>query len=363
MASTALNYLNTFTPCEGEIRSISDLINDSILRYGDLGQLVTLHYNVNQGDGIGYVGQFDMLGQNAAICNPTWDHTNLAASKKEWALGPFMVKEEMCADDFENTIFRYTMNTGTERADLTNTDLMNIIVRPKLEQGILDGVWRVVWHGDTAFQIQSAGGIFSNNLAGQDVYFNMTDGLWKRLFTAVPTGSANHVTIAANSAASAAEQYDDIFEEGIASGIFRNLILRSSPILRQQENKVIICTQTLADALAQDLIRSNPGSQGQWDALFDGSLVTATRFMGIDIMASPKLDEMIQLYNNLGDTYYLPHRAVFASKSMLNVGLEDSSLTPNLDVWFDKNSQTVKMLARTRIGTQTLEDGLISMAY
>lgn len=361
MASLGYNDIKDFTQCDRVL--LRDLINMSVLQYGDLSLLMEINYNVLKGAKLGFIGRIDLLGENAPICNPDWNASTIPTEEKEWNMGPFMIKETICADDYDKTIAKYELNRGTSRADMTNTDIVSLVLFPAVEQGAIDGVMRVVFHADTAFATQTDGGIFSNSLQGQDKYFNMTDGLWKQLFTAVPTGSAHYTAIAANSSASAAAQYADIFQPGVATGIFRDLIYKASPILRQQPDAQIMCTQSLADALAADIIQSNVGSAGQWDAMFDGSLTTATRFLGVPILANPKLDEMIQRFNNLGATYYRPHRAVFAAKSQLNAGFQGDSLVPDIDIWFDRNSQTTKMLARTEIGVLTVQDDIISMAY
>lgn len=361
MASLGYNYINTFTDCDRVL--LRDLVNMSVLQYGDLSLLLEVNLGVLKGDKMGFVGRIDMIGENAPMCDPDWNTTNIAAEEKTWNLGPFMITETICADDYDKTIARYTMRTQTERADLTGTDIVTIVLFPAVEQGTIDGIWRCIFHGDTAFATVTDGGIFSNTLQGQDKFFNMTDGLWKQLFTAVPTGSEHHVPIAANEATSKAAQYADIFQPGVATGIFRNLIYQASPILRQQPDAQIIATQSLADALAADILQSNVGSAGQWDAMFDGSLTTATRFLGVPILANPKLDEMIQRYNDLGATYYRPHRAVYAAKQQLNAGFQGDSLLPDIDIWFDRNSQKTKMLARTELGVLTIQDDIISMAY
>lgn len=365
MASTGYNDIKDFTVCEEDIRDLRELVRLTNLDYGSITEILTVEFGVWNGKSTGYLGRMGMVGKNKEMCRPDWDATPIKTSKGVWELGPAMITEEICADDFIDTIVKWSMNTGTEKADMSNGDYMNIVIEPALVEAQEDMVWRIAMHAETDAQLVSAGGHISNQVDGVATnleFFNMTDGIWKRLFEAVPTTSPKYVQIAANQETTKAAQMNAILADGVATGIFDRLIYGADARLLQQGDKMIVCTWQLASALERDIEAGNKGSELQWEHIFNGQLA-ATRYRGMTIIAVPKLDEMIQRYNDAGDTFFLPHRAWFASKRQMRLGFEGDSILANLDIWFSRDDQVTRILARDEMGTAIIEPDLVSAAY
>jgi hypothetical protein len=131
--------------------------------------------------------------------------------------------------------------------------------------------------------------------------------------------------------------------------------------LRQKSDKILLVTQTLADALAIDIKTNNKGSNLQWESLFDG-FVSATQYNGQTILALPIWDEMIQSFENTGTKWNKPHRAVFASKETLKGGVESNNMLADLQIFFSQKDQKNYLLAKDKAGTLTWEDELIMFA-
>jgi hypothetical protein len=177
-----------------------------------------------------------------------------------------------------------------------------------------------------------------------------------------PTGSGQHVPVSANSAPTYAQQRAGILSLGVASGIFDRLIYDANMKLRQRSDRFILCTQSMADALARDIKRSNVGSDLQFDSLF-GGLVHATVYNGEKILALPKWDEMIRLFNDTGTAWFAPHRAVFATKSNLLAGTDGNAFLSDLEIWFNRETRMVPIYGRCNLGTMVWEDDLVQFAY
>ncbi len=361
MASTALNHIKDLSFCQDGINKVRELLYLEVLKFGSVSETLTMNYGVWNGKHIGGIGEFDLVGQAAKMCDPEWNHTNVKAVEEFWKLGVFDIAEELCADDFEETIAQYAMNTGTRRADLTDTDILAYIVEPKLKEAIEKGIWRYLWFGDTSAKNIADGGIIT---AGTDIkFFTAIDGLFKRLFALTAANPAQHITIAANSEATFDDQFDKMFEPGAATGVMKGLVYKSSAKLRQRNDKAIWCTQTYADALAEDVKTNNKGSELQWQSLFDG-LISATRYNGQQIYALPIWDEMINSFENDGTKLNKPHRAIYASKASLLGGVESANdIMPDLDIWFSKDFQKNRIKGRESFGTTLWEPDLIQFAY
>lgn len=367
MASTAQNYLNSFTVSNQGIEELSELLMLTHLKTGSINEVVDVMYGVRQGKRLGGIGEFGTVGESQKLCKPTFNATNLATQEKVWDLGAVGIYESLCADDFLDTIVQFSMGTGTDKADLTNDELMSLIIEPKLAQAWDKAIWRTIFFGDKDAQSVSSGGNLTNDANSAPKFFNMFDGLFKRMYEIVPTDDAQHVAIPANAGATYDAQMENIFDFSdpttTPSAIVNRMIYRAAPYkLRQQTDRVLLVTQSFADALAEDIKTNNKGSDLQWESLFDG-LVSATKFNGQTIMALPVWDEMIRTHFDNGTKWLDPHRAVYTTKSNLKAGIASTDLLATLDIWFSKDEQDVKILARDEMGTMVWEDDILVFAY
>lgn len=361
MASTAYNDIYKLTPNNKAISDLRELLFLEVLKFGSISETLTLKYGVQNGKYVGGVGDFGLVGEDKKMCNPDYNATSLSAQEKIWELGRLVISESMCADDFIETVAELALNTGTDKADLTDTFLLNGIVEPRLREAIEKAIWRYFWFNDTAAQHATDGGVITDSLDLK--FFTPIDGLFKRLFAITAANPAQRVTIAANAEATKAAQRTAMFAEGAATGVMDQLIYNASMKLRQRSDKIVLCTQSFADALASDIKKTNKGSDLQWQSLFDG-LVSATRYNGETLLALPLWDEMIAAYEDKGATLNYPHRALFAAKDTLWGGVESQNdFMPNLKIWFSDDNQVNYILGREELGTMVWEDDLIQFAY
>lgn len=362
MASTGLNYLKDFTVSNQGITELRELLNLSILQNGPLSEILNINQGVRNGSRVGGVGQFAPVGTSKPMCNPTFNATNLNIQEKVWDLGNVTIAESICADDFVDTIVKFSMGTGTNKADFTGDDMMTIVIEPKLQEAITDALWRIFWLGDKDAANFTTGGTGKITAGVDTSLFTMTDGMFKRLLAAAPTGSDRHVAIAANAATTYAAQISGIHVQGVAQGIFDDLIYNADMRLRQASDRFILCTQSLADALARDLKAGNIGSDLQWQSLFD-NFPYAIRYNGETIIPLPMWDQMIKTFEDTGAKWNNPHRALYASKETLMAATEGTQLFGDMEIWFSPDTQTVRILAREDVGTMIWEEDLIQYAY
>lgn len=359
--STAHNDIKKLTPSNQAISDLRELLFLSVLKFGSIAETLSPQYGARNGKIVGGIGEFDIVGESKKMCKPEFNSTKLGTQEKMWELGSLVISESLCADDFAETVAKFCMNTGTRKADLTDTDLLSHIVEPRLKTAIEKALWRYFWLGDKSAKNVADGGVITDGIPVK--YFNPIDGLFKRLFEITANNNAQRVVISANAEASKSAQRAKLFEPGVATKIFDDLIYDANVKLRQQTDKAVWCTQSYADALASDIKKSNKGSDLQWESLFDG-LVSATKYNGETIYALPIWDEMIASYEDLGATLNKPHRVLYASKGTLWGGVEsENSFMPDLDIWFSKDDQENKILGREDLGTLIWEDELVQFAY
>jgi hypothetical protein len=183
-------------------------------------------------------------------------------------------------------------------------------------------------------------------------YFDIIDGLFKQLRGLVAEDNTRGVTITANSKTSKADQMGEMTADR-AYTLLSDMWYKAPIKLRQMkadtnvENRPkFLVTQSIADAYEQYLI--GKGIDRTYVNLVEG--VQVLSFLGVPVVPMAIWDEMIQAYNDLGDTYFKPHRALLTTKSVLAVG------TPNgerefgeFDIWYDKTSRKNYILLKDKL--------------
>lgn len=363
MASTGLNDFNQFTVSNQGITDLRELLFLTVLQMGSINETMDIMVGVQNGSRLGGVGELAPIGLPSNGCDPQWKASKISTLEKMWELGAYEVAENICYADLEATMVQFAMRKGTEIADLTGTDYMDVIVEPLLRQAMEKMIWRLMWFGDkdaknTGLE-EGEGGVIT---AGVDpALFKVCDGLFKRIFAITAKNAAQRVAIEANTKTTYADQIAWMRGENAATGVMDQLVYNAPMELRQKSDRVVLATQSFADALAIDIKRTK-GSDLQWQSMF-GGLVSATQYNGERILALPIWDEMIRTFEDTGEAWTNPHRVVFASKNTLKGGVESRDMIASLDIFFDKLTQKNYMLAKDKVGTLTWEDNLIMAAY
>lgn len=357
--STGKLDIDKLTFTNGAVETLQELLFLSTVQSELLEKIVTIVPGAVHGKKVAGIGDMGLVGKIEPNCAPTWNKTKINTQEKEWDLGEFTIAEEMCYKDFRATLVQHSLRKKTSVADMTGGDFLNIVVEPRLREALDKMLWRLYWFGDKQAKNIADGGIISDAIDPE--FFHVSDGFFKRLEAITAANPAQRVTIAANTAASYLDQRDDLRADGVATGIFDELIYQADMRLRQASDRVVLCTQSYADALAMDVKRTI-GSDLQWEALFDG-MAYATRFNGEEIIALPRWDEMIHSFEDNGTILNKPHRVLYASKSALWAGIASQDTIAELDVFFDKTTRSNHILAVDEIGTIIWEDNLIQYAY
>jgi len=358
--STGFDYMNQFAVSNQAIKDLRELLFLTILETGDLNRILDVNLGVEQGSRVGGVGEMEPVGRPSTGCKPNWKGSKIATAEKQWLLGQYEVPEEICYADLESTIVQHSMRTGTDRADLTGTDYMDAIVIPVLTKALEKMIMRLAWFGDTEADDITGGGIITDGI--DPVLFHVCDGLWKRIFALTSASPLQRITIAANSAATKANQISGIRASGVATKIMDDLIYNADPKILQTSDRVLLVTKSIADALAMDIKANNKGSDLQWQSIF-GGFASATVYNQQEIISLPVWDEMIRMFEDDGTIWNKPHRAIYAPKSSLKFGVESKDLIAFLKIWFNDDDQVNRMLVKDKVGTMTWEDNLIMAAF
>lgn len=343
-----------FTFTAEQVRDINELVFDKILHAPDLEFIHTLYPGIVYDKEVGFLTGGGLVGVADSGCGGEAQDYQIGSRVVKWEPKRWIVKISECYSDLEQTATVYAMKTGTDVADLTDTDYMAIVVE-FLTQSLRDFYYRVAWFGDTTAENVSDGGQITNGLSLD--YFSLIDGFWKQLTAGVTADSALGVTIAANAQTSKKAQFDNFTPEdayNTLSAMYFNAPLE----MRASGNMRFLVTQSVADKYQQYLM--GQGIESQYKNLVDG--VPSLSFAGIPIVPLMIWDKMIQSYQNLGSTFYKPHRAVLIEKLNLAIGTGSTSSLADMNIWYSNDTDLNNIKMRDTIDAKLLNPARFMLA-
>lgn len=339
-----------FTFTAEQIRDINELVFDEILHAPDLNAIHTLFSGIEYDKEIGFITGGGLVGVAAQGCDPVPQDFSVGTRKVTWQPKPWEVFISECASELDDTAATYARNKGVRIDDLTDTDYMAIVVSV-LTDSVKDFMYRLAWFNDTEAenynQSSAPTGIIT---PGVDIdYFNLIDGYWKQLSAAVTAEASLLVAVGANAKTTKALQMSSM-DADAAYALLSSMYYAAPIEMRGSGNMRFLVTQSIADAYQQYL--TGKGIESTYKNLVDG--VRALSFLGVDVVPMPIWDKMIRSYNDLGATYYKPHRALLVEKANLAIGTPSEEAYGAFDIWFDKTSRKNYVLIKDKFDAKLL---------
>jgi hypothetical protein len=324
---------------DGEtIQAVSELVFDEVIKAPEINAIHTIYNNIVTDKEIGFVGEGGLVGVKNQGCEPEPQDWAIATRLLKWEPADWEILIHSCWTDLKSTAATYSTKTGTAVADFTNSDYMNIVVEV-LTTAMKKFFIRLIWFSDknaenvNIVSNANTGGIIT---AGVPIkYFNIIDGFWKQIMAKVAANPKQRVILAENNSSTYAAQ---ALAPANVQQYLQKLIF-GAPILLRQQTGLIICTQSFYDAYAISLQGVN--LESMFSNLIEG--VKTLTYNGVPLFPMPIWDEMIGAFENIGAKLNNPHRALYTTKSILGVGVDDESSFGNIDIWYDRDSRKVKM--------------------
>lgn len=324
-----------FTFTAEQIRAVNVLVFDEVINAPEIDMIHTVFPNIITDKEIGFIGEGSMVGVANQGCDPTPQAFSIATRKLTWTPTDWEVLIAECWKDLKATAGVYSLKTKISIADFSSSDYINIVVEV-LVKAMKKFIIRLFWFNDVDAENVVDGGIITNAL---DIkYFNLLDGFWKQMLAQIIVTPAQHVNIVEN------EGGTYLLQEMVVANVtamLKSMIYKAPLVLRGKTDGFIVCTQSIYDAYAQSL-------QGTSLSELYVNLVNGQRtlsIIGVPIIAMPIWDEMIRAYEDNGTTYNNPNRAVYVTKDILGIGVDDPSSFGTLDVRYDKETRKVKIEA------------------
>lgn len=334
MAKGGFLDMDKFTFVGKVIESISEMVMEDTIQGPELSTIHTVFPDIVTNTEVGFIGEGGMVGVKDAGCDSAIKPWKINTRKVKWEPAPWEIFLSQCYTDLKTAATVYSLRTGVDIPDFTDTDYMNVILEV-LEKSIMKFWYRMFWFGDTAAKhVGEDSGVITAGLGLE--YYTILDGFWKQIITQTTANPAQHpVTIAENAGATYAAQ--ELKSENV-QGYLAKLVFSAPLQLRNLTDRFILVTQSVYDAYEQSLMSACCLESARM-ALING--MEALKYKGIPVIAMPIWDELIAVGEDTGIKLNNPHRMLFTAKSVLGIGVDDISRMGDLRVWYDQKDKKV----------------------
>jgi len=341
-----------------QVRNIADLIRLERVESGDFARFHDVHTEIRYNKEIGFYGEMGLVGKKDLGCDPEADTASVDITKKLWTPEQFRIRLKECWKDLDATLALYARRTGTDIADLTGTDYLNL-VEQLAGEAVQKMLWRT-WLMDTDATNVGDGAGSELITAGVDTdYFDIIDGFWKQIGVIVAATPAQLTVVAANSEVTKALQFSELTPT-LAMGYLMNATYDMPVELVRQPNKIGMITRYFANQVKKQFQTTNTHPDA-YQATIDG--VDVLKVNGIEFAIIDDWTEQILAYNDLGASYHLPHRAIITTKENLAYGIETASGFAQFNTFFDPVSEYSFINMLDKIDVKILQDKLIHVIY
>lgn len=309
---------------------------------------------------LGRINELVGLGSNA--CDPSATPITITNTEKTWSPVDVSDRFEFCWTDLKETFFIWGLKKGIDKPDLTSTDFA-LWVEELLVDVIWECVYRIVWFNDTdaALVTASPAGVIT---AGTTIgHFNKLDGFFKQLF-AIVSADPDRLTsgfTAVNGGASYTLQKFDAADttNRLAITTLQNMEFDADLRLRDDDSRVYIVTQSIADQLKRELVSIS--MQYEIEKVTNG--ISVITFDGKTVYVFSFWDRIIRTYFDNGTTTYLPHRAIMVNPIDLQVGTEGEKQLDELKIWYNMDKKKTVIDFAFSIDAKFIRDEMVQMAH
>lgn len=341
-----------------EARSLSECVQEQLYSKPELNAVHNVQTGVEMDKYIPILGKYGKVGKvDPGSCGVNAESSQIPTSQKQWAPKLISGRLTHCQTDIPDLLkfwkkARIAANTWEE----VDNEMMAFI-NDRLVDAILESIFRITEFGDTAAEVVGSGGYLTAGTT--KTYFNMLSGMWKQIFTdqALATPLSYRYTIDENAGGDKATQLALASDRALK--IFRDLYENADTRIFEGNSPKYQVTKSIADnwrsfmedkSLAFMLDRTEKGS-------------TTMSYRGIPIIERKDWDRTIRTDHNLGDTYYLPHRAILTDINNIPIGTSDEQSLTTLESWYEKKDKAHYIDFAYKIDQKNLQEELLAVAY
>lgn len=323
------------------------------LNVGGLEQFFKVMTRVKVKQQVLLLGILDKITQADAGCGLGENSKPVPRTEKFWIPEDLKAWISQCWKDLKGTFEEGLLNGGSDKADMTNTAIMDIIQPIIIGAAGRDLIRLALLGNKTLTAANLTAGVTVGDYTG-------VNGILKRLADGVAAGTVNRVAIAKNAAASIALQ---ALDAGEAKTLLQMVLRKSRTVLKQRDKKTLkfIVTRSIWENY-EDYLIANDKLESSWLKLQDGN--ETLHFMGIPLEIADVIDEYLAADFVVNGRIDNPHRIILTVQDNLQVALDTDNADPtSFKTWFENKDEKVHSRLTYKMDTQVAHDQLVTYAY
>ncbi|RKR84907.1 hypothetical protein BDD43_5160 [Mucilaginibacter gracilis] len=342
-----------------EVMSLREAFYQSVFQNPTIDQFHTVVTGIKAKQQMVYLGQYGLTGKKITDCGITPTASAIPAIEKFWQPQYIGDRIQECYTDLLQTFFVWGLKNGVQKSDLTNTDFA-LFLEERFSLAAYETALRFAWLGNTAADIATNGGYLANSV--DPGYFNALNGFWAQAKAIAVADGTKHIAIANNAGSSyAAQAFTQADTDAkVVTTMFESMIYNADLRLRGAKDKVIVATQSVVDQYARER-KAVSNIELAYERTESG--IDTFKIDGVDVIPFQFLDRHIRNYENNGTKWNQPHRALFTTKSNLQIGTEEVSNLSELDPFYDKIGKKYNVDYAFNLDAKIAEDYLTMVAY
>ena len=341
-----------------EAQSLSECIQEQLYAKPELTRVHEIMTGIEQDKYIPILGKYGLIGKlDPGACGVNSETGTIPTSQKTWTPKLISGRITHCQADLPNLLKFWKKSRIANKTWEEVDNEMMAFINDRVLDAILESIFRIAEFGDTAAEVVGSGGYLTAGTT--KTYFNMLSGMWQQIFTdqALGTPLSHRFTIAENALPTKVEQL--ALADGKALLIFRDLYNNADSRVFEGNTPVFQVSKSIFDNW-QDFMEDK-SAVFQLDRMEKGS--TQWSYRGIPIVIRNDWDRIIRAYHDLGDTYYLPHRAILTDIANIPIGTSDDQSLSQLDSFYDRTDKKHYIDFAYKIDQKNLQEALLSVAY
>ena len=327
MPSTPINTVVTY---EGKLAKdlyFAPIINNIALTDQGLKMIEDIQSRLY----VFYNSKLDKVTKANPGCSSSVTGTGTAITRELIQVTDLEIYLSQCYTVFDQTLYEAARKKGKDIADLTGTEietLMRDTIMPTIERDFQ----RILWLADTS------------NVGDTD--YSMLDGLFVKITAAVTAGDVENVTTAA------------VTTPALAFDVLNRVYLNQKLVMKAQplNSKVFLVTQDVYENYVQYLSTLGTDEISHTNLV---SGISAVKFMGIPVIPMPLWTDYLAADFPSEDQSRV---ILLVKEEALIVGMDASSDTTNVEIWYEKKDKLNYTRVDYKLGTFIKHTEYLSVA-
>ncbi len=335
-----------------EALTVSEVVFEKVYNKPDLNAAHVVQTGVQMKTQIPFFGLLGAVGKKSVACTPNTSTEKVNLTEKYW--DPELIDFRLihCQNEI-SSLFKLWKKAKEANKTWENIDNAQVaFITERTIDAAMEAVLRITQFGDKSAALVANGGYIT---AGTDLdLLNMINGLWQQIFA---SATIKRYTIPENAAATKAEQAALATDRALT--ILRYLYNNIDARAHKAGNLKFQVTRSLVNNWQDYLEDKSLGFTLQ--VTEDGK--ENWRYRGIPVIVREDWDRNIATYNNLGNTFLYPHRAILTPIENIPIGTSDEGSMKSLDSFYDKVTKSHYMDVAFYLDVKVLEEYMIAVAY